>query len=113
MQETLAILFACNKFRDYISRKTVRIITDHKPLETIFRNPINESPRPLQRMLCSLRNYSLNVQWQPGKNLQIADHLSRANRQMEDEEITNLENEVQKIDVLDNLAMTKTKITEY
>lgn len=95
-KEILAILFARYKFRDYIYKTTVQVITDHKPLETIFRKSINESPRRLQRMLCSLPNYSLNIQWQPGKNLLIADHLNRARRQVEDEEINILENEVQK-----------------
>ena len=36
----LAIVFACQKFHQYIFGKKIRIETDHKPLEIIVRKPI-------------------------------------------------------------------------
>ena len=77
-KETLAIVFGCMKFRDYIYGKQINVITDHKPLEAIFRKPIYKNPKRLERMLCTLQGFNLQVVWQPGTELEIADQLSRA-----------------------------------
>ena len=52
--------------------------TDHKPLETIFRKPLNDAPPRLQRMLLKLTKYDLGVRYVPGKQQNISDCLSRA-----------------------------------
>lgn len=52
--------------------------SDHKPLETIFKKPLNEAPPRLQRMLLRLQAYCLKIVYKPGKLLHIADTLSRA-----------------------------------
>ena len=52
--ERLTIVFACQKFHQYIFGKKVRIETDHKPLEIIVRKPILSALRRLQRMLLLL-----------------------------------------------------------
>eukprot|EP00731_Ephydatia_muelleri_P024692 Em0016g963a len=60
--ECLAIVFACQKFHQYIFGKKVRIETDHKPLEIIVRKPILSAPRRLQRMLLLLqRNTAISA----------------------------------------------------
>eukprot|EP00731_Ephydatia_muelleri_P009792 Em0005g378a len=76
--ECLAIVFACQKFHQYIFGKKVRIETDHKPLEIIVRKPILSAPRRLQRMLLLLQRYSLEVVFRPGEQQVLADTLSRA-----------------------------------
>jgi hypothetical protein len=61
-KECLAIVFACEKFDVYIyGRDTVTVESDHKPLETIFKNQLCDAPKRLQKMLMRLRRYSLNV----------------------------------------------------
>lgn len=46
----LAILFAANKFHDYIFSKQVIVESDHKPLQTIFKKKLIDVPKRLQRM---------------------------------------------------------------
>ncbi len=77
-KELLAIVYGCEKFHKYIYGKTVQMETDHKPLETIFKKSLQKVPPRLQRMLMSLQLYDLHVSYKPGKELYIADTLSRA-----------------------------------
>ena len=72
-----AVLFACTKFYDYILGKTVTIETDHKPLVTIFKKSIDKAPVRLQNMLLKLQKYSLEVIYKRGKDMHLADALSR------------------------------------
>ena len=75
--ECLAIVFACQKFDQYIYGKKVRVETDHKLLETITRKSILAAPRRLQRMLLTLQHYNLDVVYHPGSQKVIADTLFR------------------------------------
>ena len=78
-KELLAIVFACERFTDYIyGRASVNIETDHKPLEIIFRKPLSQAPKRLQRMLLRLQKFDLQVKYLKGPQLLIADTLSRA-----------------------------------
>ena len=77
-KELLAIVFGCDKFRDYIYGRTVTVEADHKPLENIFKNPLHQPPLRLQRMLLKLQRYSLKVVYKKGAELFVADQLSRA-----------------------------------
>ena len=52
--------------------------TDHKPLEPIFTKPLEIAPKRLQRMLLKLQQHSLSVRYKKGKDLHLADTLSRA-----------------------------------
>ena len=80
-KECLAIVFACERFNQYIhSRKQTNVHTDHRPLVPIFSNPIYNAPKRLQRMLLRLQKYVLKVMYCPGKEMYIADMLSRAFR---------------------------------
>ena len=78
-KELLAIVFACERFYVYIyGRNMVTVESDHQPLETIVRKPLNDAPKRLQRMLLQLQRYSLNVCYKKGKHMYMADTLSRA-----------------------------------
>ena len=52
--------------------------SDHKPLQAIFKKSILTAPSRLQRMLLRLQRYNLEVHYKKGKEMYIADHLSRA-----------------------------------
>ena len=52
--------------------------TDHQPLESIFKKPISKAPRRLQRMMLKLLDYQFKVTYKKGKELHVADTLSRA-----------------------------------
>ena len=78
-KELLAIVFACQKFDTYIyGRDVVTVESDHKPLESIFKKDLASSPLRLQRMLMQLQRYNLKVTYKRGKEMFLADALSRA-----------------------------------
>ena len=78
-KELLSTVFACDRFRTYVySCKEVNIEKDHKPLEPIFTKPLASAPKHLQRMLLHLQQYNLTVRYKKGKDLHLADILSRA-----------------------------------
>ena len=52
--------------------------TDYKPLESIFKKPLNAAPPRLQRILLKLTKYVLDVRYVPGKKQVISDCLNRA-----------------------------------
>uniref|UniRef100_A0A803JLC0 Gypsy retrotransposon integrase-like protein 1 n=1 Tax=Xenopus tropicalis TaxID=8364 RepID=A0A803JLC0_XENTR len=78
-KECLAIVFGCQKFDQYLHGKNlIKIESDHKPLESIFKKPLLGAPKRLQRMMLQLQKYNLNVTYKKGSQMYIADFLSRA-----------------------------------
>ena len=77
-KELLAIVFACNKFFQFIYGSHIVVHRDHKPLEAIFKKSVSQTTPRLQRMLLSLLKYELEVKYKPGKDMLLADTLSRA-----------------------------------
>ena len=78
-KECLAIVFACAKFSQYITRREkITVESDHKPLQAIFKKSLLAAPSRLQRILLRLQKYSLEVKYKPGSQMYVADHLSRA-----------------------------------
>lgn len=73
----MAIVFACDKFQQYIYGKRVLVESDHKPLETIFKKPFDQCPARIQRMKLANQRYDLEIKYKPGKELLLADALSR------------------------------------
>ena len=77
-KELLAIVFACNKFRQYIYGKPNIIMnTYHKPLIIIIKMPLNDISTRLQNMLIILQHYDITLEFIPGKDIKIADTFSR------------------------------------
>ena len=62
----------------YASRSLVRVSSDHKPLESILSKPLAVAPRRLQGMMMRLQKYTFEVTYEHGKNMHLADTLSRA-----------------------------------
>ena len=77
-KELLSVVFACERFCHYIYGQNVTVHSDHKPLESIFRKPISATTPRLQRMLLRLLKFQLRVQYVPGKDMHVADLLSRS-----------------------------------
>ena len=78
-KELLAIVFACERFDSYIyGLAGIKVESDHKPLESIFLKPLHAAPQRLQRMLLRLQRYSLVIRYKKGKEMYLADTLSRA-----------------------------------
>ena len=54
-KECLAIVFGCQKFSQYITRRAkITVESDHKPLQSIFKKSLLEAPCRLQRMMLRL-----------------------------------------------------------
>lgn len=51
--------------------------TDHRPLEPIFLKKLKAVPKLLQRMLLRLQKYNLRVMYKKGRDMYLADTLSR------------------------------------
>lgn len=90
-RELLAILFGCEKFYQYIFAKAFTVETDHKPLVSIIKKPLQSCPARLQRMLLQLKKFDFNLVYKPGKKLVIADLLSRAAENKEFDENIDIE----------------------
>ena len=76
-KEMFAILFGCKHFHQYIYGREVLVQTDHKPLVAIMQKSILAAPARLQRMILQLQRYTLRLVHVPGKQIPVADTLSR------------------------------------
>ena len=77
-KELLAVVFGMERFNQYVYGKEVEVESDHKPLEAIMLKPLCHAPPRLQRMLLRLQKYDFKLKYKPGKEMLIADTLSRA-----------------------------------
>lgn len=109
-KEMLAIVNACDKFDQYIFGRKAIIETDHKPIEAIYKKPLYMAPKRLQRMLLKLQKYDLDIVFKPGKELFIADTLSRAFlKNNEDEKMTKF----YEINLLEDIPVADVRIQEF
>ena len=76
-RELLAIVFACQRFNTYVLGRQFTVESDHKPLEMIHQKSLASAPPRLQRMLLQLQRYDLTIKYKPGKDMLLADALSR------------------------------------
>ena len=103
-KELLAIVFGCEHFEAYTyGREMVQVETDHQPLETIVRKPLHSAPSRLQRMLLRLQKFNLNVKHKKGKEMILADTLSRA--PLANVHTCNLAQELEEVDQTASLAL--------
>lgn len=77
-KEMLAIIYSLNKFHQYTYGRHTYVVTDHKPLQNIARKQLDQVPRRLQGMVLQLQHYDTTIEYRPGKELVLADTLSRA-----------------------------------
>lgn len=77
-KEFLAMVFSVEKFHQYTYGRKVTVQSDHKPLESIVWKPLLSAPKRLQRMMLRIQKYDLTVVYVPGKDMLLADTLSRA-----------------------------------
>ena len=77
-KEALGIVFGVQKFRQYLMGRKFQLITDHKPLVTIF-HPNKGIPEMaasrLQRWAIILSSYDYEVKYQPSMAMLMACHV--------------------------------------
>lgn len=76
-RELLACVFGAERFHSYVFGKHFVIESDHKPLEMIAKKSLSAAPARLQRMLLRLQRYDYSIVYQPGRDMILADSLSR------------------------------------
>ena len=72
-KETISIVFGVERFHEYLHGHRFIIISDHKPLKSIFnRSKISCSPR-IEQFFLFLQKYDFELQYSPGKNMVVSD----------------------------------------
>ena len=92
-RELLGVLFSVLHFKHFTYGCKVHIITDHKPLVSLFRKSLTSASPRLSRMLLHILDYQLDVMYQPGTKMHLSDALSRLtshNNNSKDEPIKDL-----------------------
>ena len=78
-KEALALTWACERYSDYLIGLKFHIHTDHKPLVPLFSTKrLEKLPLRVQRFRLRMLRYHFSISHIPGKDLVIADMLSRA-----------------------------------
>ena len=77
-KELLAVQFGLMRFRQYVYGQRVVVESDHKPLVGLLDKPIASCSPRIQRMRLQLQRFDFQLTYKPGKELFIADTLSRA-----------------------------------
>ena len=76
-RELLAIVYGVERFHTYLYGQKFLVKTDHKPLVMILNKPLVRAPPRLQLMLLRLQQYDFTIEYKPGKDMTVADTLSR------------------------------------
>ena len=78
-KEALALTWACERFQEYLLVMRFHLQTDHKPLVPILGSKVLDTlPIRVQRFRLRLMRFQYTITHVPGKDLAIADALSRA-----------------------------------
>ena len=75
--EKEALVWACEKFGDYVIGKTIRLETDHKPLVPLLSTThLDRMPPRVLRFRLRLTRFDYTIEHVPGKLLYTADTVS-------------------------------------
>ena len=77
--EALGILHGLEKFNHYCFGREVLVITDHKPLVSIFKKDVATLSQRIQHILLKIHQYRVQVIYKPDLDIFTADWLPRHN----------------------------------
>lgn len=75
-REALAVVYGCEKFHIYVYGQEFHILTDHKPLISMFNHPYSTTPARIERWILRLQQYRVQLIYRPGHD-NPADYASR------------------------------------
>ena len=87
-RELLACVFGAERFHTYLYGAPFTIESDHQSLEMITRKSLSAAPARLQRMHICLQRYDYVIRYRHGKEVVLADALSRTPASIESPEIS-------------------------
>ena len=109
-KETLAVVYASEKFNQFVYGRRFLVESDHKPLQSIFKRNINKAPPQIQRLLLRLRKYDIDLIFSPGNSIPVPDVLSRAYLPNTKEDDKSLEYQIHLL--VSNLPISEPKLRE-
>ena len=74
-KEALAIVWVCERLHPICMGFSLKLLTDHKPLEFIY-SPKSKPCARIEHLVLRMQQYTYTVRWIPG-NSSISDSLSR------------------------------------
>ena len=84
--EMLGVVFSILHFKHFTFGHKVHIITDHKPLITLFRKNLHTTSPRLSHMLVQILDYNIIFHHQEGTKMHLSDALGRLNTHGSDAE---------------------------
>ena len=91
-REALGILHRVEKFHHYCFAREVYVITNHKPLVSIFNKDVAMLSQQIQRILLKIHQYRVQILYKHGPEILIADWLSHHNhKENKDEPIRGMD----------------------
>lgn len=108
-KESLALVWAVERFYFYLAGLEFELVTDHKPLEIIFK-PTSKPPARIERWLLRLQAFRFKVVYRPGK-CNIADSFSRLCK-LQEEKSFDCEGELHIFALIEKSAPKAVKISE-
>ena len=75
-RELLGVVFSLESFKHFTSGRKTSIITDHKPLTSLFSKCLASTSPRLVRMMLRMCDYDANVLYQKGSKMFLSDALS-------------------------------------
>lgn len=109
-KELLAQVFGLERNHIYAYGRKVTLWTDHKPLVSISRKPLASAPKRLQRLLLRLSHYDVEIKYKPGKEMYLADTLSRA--YLNNTERSHAEEETESVNMCEAVPISSTSYTD-
>ena len=110
--ETLSVVFACEKFREYLYGKPFVVQNDHKPLQSIFSKPITSCPLRIQRFFLRLQRYEFTLEYNSGTTMKVSDALSRAAVKNSEPEISDFDMKFYVHAVINSIPISEKKLTK-
>jgi hypothetical protein len=104
-KELLAVVLGCTTFHQFLYGRRVHVESDHLPLRSLSRKTLSSAPPRIQRMMLKVQRYDLDLHYKAGKELYVADTLSRAANHVDSDEKDQFE-----VFFVQNLPITDEKI---
>ena len=107
-RELLGIVFGIEHFKHFTFGRKTHIITDHKPLLSLFQKSLTNTTPHLSRLLLWVSEYDVQLHYQPRSRKKLPDALSRQSNHCTD---TGNKTEIQGLNI--SIYEVDTDISEW